>query len=166
MKCSAVLLAGGESRRMGKDKVTMLFRERPLWQNQLDLLRELEPEQLLISAQTDPPWRPADVEFVPDVPPSRGPLSGISSVLSRTTSDHLLVLGVDMPFMSPGYLRDLFERTRPSCGVVPMIDDRAEPLAAIYPRTAELDLIDALFGNDFSLLPLVTKLIAAGKLEA
>ena len=41
MKISAVLLAGGESHRMGKDKATLLFRGRPLWQIQLELLRKL-----------------------------------------------------------------------------------------------------------------------------
>jgi len=43
IKISAVLLAGGESRRMGKDKATVLFQGKPLWQIQLDLLRKYLP---------------------------------------------------------------------------------------------------------------------------
>ncbi|MBO0696335.1 MAG: NTP transferase domain-containing protein, partial [Verrucomicrobia bacterium] len=43
MNISAVLLAGGQSRRMGTDKATLPFRGKPLWQIQLGLLRELEP---------------------------------------------------------------------------------------------------------------------------
>jgi len=70
-----------------------------------------------------------------------------------------------MPFLSHNYLRELFERVRPGCGVVPMIENRAEPLAAIYPRTADVDFIEALLGNDFSLQPLIAKLVAAGKLQ-
>ena len=77
MNISAVLLAGGESRRMGKDKATLLFRGEPLWRIQLDLLRKLAPVEILISGRNDPAWRPADVYFVADAPPSRGPLSGI-----------------------------------------------------------------------------------------
>ena len=166
MKISAVLLAGGESRRMGRDKATILFRERPLWQHQLDVLRILEPQQLFISAQSDPEWRPADCEFIADAAPSRGPLSGIAATLSRTTSDHLLVLGIDMPLMSANYLRGLCEKVASGAGVVPIIQNRFEPLAAIYPRNAEVDFIDALSGDNFSLQPLVAKLVAAGKLQA
>src|SRR5712691_10782146 len=64
MKLSAVLLAGGESRRMGKDKATALFQGKPLWQIQIDLLRKLEPAEIFVSARTDQSWRPADVQFV------------------------------------------------------------------------------------------------------
>ena len=165
MKLSAVLLAGGKSRRMGQDKAAIFFRGSPLWQRQLDLLRKLEPEQLFVSAQTDPRWRPADVEFVPDAQPARGPLSGIAAALSRAASDHLLALAIDMPFMTDDYLRELFKQTQPGCGAVPMIDNRAEPLAAIYPRDVAVDFTNALASNNFSLQPLVAKLIAAGKLQ-
>jgi len=166
MKLSAVLLAGGKSRRMGRDKAAILFRDSPLWQRQLDLLRKLEPERLFVSAQTDPAWRPVDVEFVADAQPSRGPLSGIAAALSRTASEHLLALATDMPFMTGDYLRELFKQTQPGCGAVPMIDNRAEPLSAIYPREAHAEFASALSGDNFSLQSLVAKLIAAGKLQA
>src|SRR2546430_17648513 len=79
MNISAVLLAGGESRRMGQDKATFIFGGKPLWQIQLNLLRELRPRELFLSARTDPAWRPLGVQFVRDEPPSRGPLSGPSA---------------------------------------------------------------------------------------
>src|SRR5205814_10661045 len=64
MNISAGLLAGGESRRMGKDKPTIVFHGKPLWQIQLDLLRKLYPAHIFLSARTDPGWRPRDVQFV------------------------------------------------------------------------------------------------------
>ena len=166
MTLSAVLLAGGESRRMRRDKATIPFRDRPLWQHQLDLLRKLKPQELFVSARSDPAWRPANAEFVADALPAHGPLSGIGAALSRTASDHLLVVGIDVPFMTSEYLGKLFQRARPGCGVVPMIENRAEPLAAIYPRNADVDFCAALSGNNFSLQPLVEKLITLGKLQA
>jgi len=166
MSISAVLLAGGKSRRMGQDKSTILFRNAPLWRNQVDLLRKLQLQELFVSAQTDPPWRPGDIEFVPDDQPSRGPLSGIAAALSRISCGHLLALAIDMPFMTESYLRSLYEKVEPGRGVVPLIENRAEPLAAIYPREAHDDVVGALSGSDFSLQSLVEKLIAVRKLEA
>jgi molybdenum cofactor guanylyltransferase len=165
MTISAVLLAGGESRRMGQDKATILFRNAPLWQIQVDLLRNLLLQELFISGQADPIWRPADIEFVPDDQPSRGPLSGIAAVLSRIRTDHLLALAIDMPFMTESYLRSLCEKVERGVGVVPIIENRAEPLAAIYPPEAHDHAIAALSGSDFSLQSLARKLIAAGKLQ-
>jgi molybdopterin-guanine dinucleotide biosynthesis protein A len=165
MKISGVLLAGGKSRRMGEDKSIILFRNTPLWQIQLELLRKLQLGELFISAQTDPPWRPADIEFVPDDEPSRGPLSGIAAALSRISGDHLLALAIDMPLMTERYLRSLCEKVTRGVGVVPIIENRAEPLAAIYPREAYNEVVGALSGSDFSLQSVVGKLVAAGKLQ-
>src|SRR5437868_998505 len=160
MNISAVLLVGGESRRMGKDKAKLLFGGEPLWRIQLGLLRRLAPSEILISARKDPEWRPADVSFVADNPPSRGPLSGISAALARAATTHLLSLAIDMPFMNEQYLRSLCRGIEPSCGVIPVIGKRAEPLAAIYPVEARADFAAALSGSDFSLQKLAQELRA------
>ena len=142
----------------------MMFRGAPLWKNQLDLLRGIQPVELIVSAQSDPAWRPANVTFVADEEPSRGPLGGIAAVLAHISGDHLLGLAIDMPFMTAAYLRRLCEQVQTGQGVVPIIDGRAEPLTAIYPRDAESEFARALSGDDFSLQPLVRDLIELGKL--
>ena len=161
----AVLLAGGESRRMGADKAIILFRGKTLWQIQLELLRKLGPSKIFVSARTDPSWRPADVQFVADVPPSRGPLSGLAASMAKMRTAHLLALAIDMPFMSENFLRYLCDQIEPGIGVVPKLHSRAEPLAAIYPREAENDFCNALAGADFSLQSLVRRLVEIGKLR-
>ena len=160
-----MLLAGGESRRMGTDKATFLFRGKPLWQVQLETLRKLRPAEIFLSARTDPSWRPDDVQFIADVPPSRGPLSGLAASLGRVRTSHLLALAIDMPRMSNKYLEFVCAQIEPGRGVVPKIGDRAEPLAAIYPREAAIDSHHAVTGTDFSLQSLVRDLVAAGKLQ-
>jgi molybdopterin-guanine dinucleotide biosynthesis protein A len=163
---SAVLLAGGESRRMGKDKATVMFRGKPLWRIQLDLLRKLAPAQIFISARSDPPWRPNEFEFVADDPPSCGPLSGLAAALLKMRGSHLLALAIDMPFMNQTYLRLLCARAEEGRGVLPMIQNCAEPLGAIYPAEVRKDFVAALSGNDFSLQQLTKRLVASGKLCA
>jgi molybdopterin-guanine dinucleotide biosynthesis protein A len=165
MKISAVLLAGGESRRMGEDKATVLFRGKSLWQIQLDLLRKLEPAEISVSARTDPAWRPPDVHFVADDLPSRGPLSGLAAALARVHTKHLLALAIDMPFMTEKYLKFLCSQIKPGRGVLPKIDNRAEPLAAIYPQEALANVQRALSGKDFSLQTVTGRLVAAGKFQ-
>jgi molybdopterin-guanine dinucleotide biosynthesis protein A len=165
MNITAVLLAGGESRRMGRDKATILLRGKPLWQIQIDFLRKLEPAEIFVSARTDPSWRPDDVQFVLDDPPSRGPLSGLAASLAEMNTAHLLAFAIDMPFMSQTYLRYLCDQIEPGVGVLPKIDNRAEPLAAIYPREASVDFQSALAGADFSLQTMARRLVETGKLR-
>jgi len=165
MNVSAVLLAGGESRRMGRDKATLLFGREPLWRIQLGLLRKLAPFEILISARTDPTWRPVDVYFVADEPPSRGPLSGIKAALARTATTHLLTLAIDMPFMNEQYLRSLCCGIEPGRGVIPVIGGRAEPLAAVYPVEARAEFAAALSGSDFSLQKLAKEFVSKDRLR-
>jgi molybdenum cofactor guanylyltransferase len=166
MKVTAVLLAGGESRRMGHEKATLVFRGKPLWQTQIECLEKVQPAEILLSARSDPGWRPSHIRFVGDVAPSRGPLSGLAAALTAARTPHLLALAIDMPFMTAKYLRLLCDALESGCGVIPMIDNRAEPLAAIYPAEADVDLAAALRGHDFSMQSLAVSLVAAGKLRA
>ena len=150
---------------MGKDKATLLFRSEPLWRIQLSLLRKLAPVEILVSARNDPAWRPSDVSFVADAPPSRGPLSGISAALARAATTHLLTLAIDMPFMNEQYLYSLYSAIEPGRGVIPVMEERAEPLAAIYPVEARADFAAALSGSDFSLQKLAKELLSKDRLR-
>jgi len=161
---SAVLLAGGESRRMGTDKATFLFRGKPLWQVQLETLRGLRPAEIFVSARTDPSWLPADVRFIADIPPSCGPLSGLAASMAKIHTAYLVALAIDMPLMTGNYLRSMCDAIEPGRGVVAKIDNRAEPLAAVYPREAAIDFRRALAGTDFSLQNLIRHLVTSGKL--
>jgi molybdopterin-guanine dinucleotide biosynthesis protein A len=165
MTLSAVLLAGGESRRMGADKATIIFRGAPLWERPHGILRDLHPERIFVSARVDPSWRPLETELLLDEPPSRGPLSGLTRALAAMRTTHLIALAVDMPFMTSGQLHVLLELAAEGRGVVPVIGERTEPLAAIYPAEAAMDFATALAGTDFSLQRLIRKLAAVEKVR-
>jgi molybdopterin-guanine dinucleotide biosynthesis protein A len=165
MTLTAVLLAGGESRRMGRDKAEIVFRGQPLWQRQIELLRDLGPEKIFVSARKEPSWRPLDVELILDEPPSRGPLSGLTRALERMQTSHLVALAVDMPFMTREQMRFLCGLAIAGRGVVPVVNDRAEPLAAVYLREAVADFATALAGGNFSLQTLARNLARAGSIQ-
>src|SRR5687768_17396927 len=104
---SAVLLAGGKSSRMGRDKGALLVEGEPLWQRQLNILRRTQPRELFISGPLDGPYANTGVRIVSDAEPHLGPLGGIAAALGECTTDWLLVLAVDLPFMRADYLLSL-----------------------------------------------------------
>ncbi|HEY9510511.1 MAG TPA: molybdenum cofactor guanylyltransferase [Verrucomicrobiae bacterium] len=165
MTFTALLLVGGESRRMGADKATLILEGENLWQKQLQLLRAFEPEALWISARIRPVWCPLEIEVIFDEVPSRGPLSGIAAALSRMQTTHLLTLAVDMPAMSLEFLRKLRNFARPGCGVIPTNEKFFEPLAGIYPAAALSPAIESLKSNQLSLQSFAQKLCNAGLLQ-
>jgi molybdenum cofactor guanylyltransferase len=158
---TAVLLAGGESTRMGRDKATLEWRGAPLWAQQLEKLRGLT-SNIFVSARFAVPWRPADVNLVIDESPSRGPLSGLTASLEMMETDCLLALAVDMPFITVSQLKKLCDYARPELGAVPVVNEKVEPLAAVYPKRAASIFGEALNGTDHSVQHLVQRLSESG----
>ena len=105
MNFAAVLLCGGRSSRMGCDKALIEWHGRTLWQTQLDKLRQLQPERLLISCRREQQIL-SDVKMVFDpANTDDGPLGAITRCLELVDRP-LLVLAVDMPWMTVEFLRD------------------------------------------------------------
>jgi molybdenum cofactor guanylyltransferase len=159
MTLTAVLFTGGVSSRMGVDKAILQIDGEPLWKRQLRVLRELQPDALWISARSRPDWCPPEMEAIPDVPPSRGPLSGLAPALRQSATTHLLALAVDMPRMTSDHLRKLLERAASGRGVIPINEGLFEPLCAVYPAEAADAAAVSLGGTDVSLQPFVEVLL-------
>ena len=107
-----LVLAGGQSRRMGQDKALMRYQGRTLIDNASLLLQAASCDKVLISRNTP--------GFLNDKIEDAGPLSGVHAVLDALSQfdNHngnpceLLVLPVDMPQMTPELLRILVSRGR------------------------------------------------------
>jgi molybdenum cofactor guanylyltransferase len=159
MTLTALLLAGGRSRRMGVDKATIAIAGKPLWQRQLALLSAMRPNAVWISARNSPEWRPPGIEVVTDTPPSHGPLSGVAAGLHRLQTSHLLVLAIDLPQMTTEHLLKLWSLARPGSGVIPLHSDYLEPLCAIYPAEALAAAEETLNSGNASLQTFAQKLL-------
>lgn len=159
MSMTAVLFVGGESRRMGADKATLMVAGETLWRRQLGVLRGLQPENILVSARAKPGWCPPEVETVLDEPPSRGPLSGLAAALKRLRATHLLALAVDLPEMTSEQLQKLWSLAQPGVGVIPQIENHFEPLCAVYPAEAAVVAGGALASGELSLQTLARNLV-------
>ena len=168
MSHAAVLLAGGKSSRMGRDKSALPVNGEPLWQRQLAVLRATEPAELFISGKSDGPYAGCGVEILTDEFPDCGPLGGIAIALRRCASERLLVFAVDMPAMTEEFLSKLLEESQcEGKGVVPVMaadgTGRAnfEPLAAVYPRAALAIANECLRSGEFRLETFIRKLEAS-----
>jgi len=105
MSFAAVLLCGGKSTRMGRDKAFLDWNGRPLWQVQLEKLHQLAPQRLLISCREEQNIVcDAEMAFDP-IDSNDGPLGAITRCLELVQMP-LLVLAVDMPWMTVECLRE------------------------------------------------------------
>ena len=100
--CIGVLLAGGQSSRMGCDKALLDWHGQPLIEHQLATLRAAGVDALRVSGE-----RPAH-RGVADLAPQLGPVGGLMSVAASVTAEaELLVIPVDMPRLSGALLQRL-----------------------------------------------------------
>lgn len=134
MNLSAVILAGGESRRMGQDKAWLRVDGQPLIVRAVARARELGIQEVYISGRADADYSSLGCPVLLDRQPGLGPLGGIDRGLEACVSPLLLVLAVDLPNMSPAFLCQLRAACAPSTGAVPSLNGHLEPLAAIYPK--------------------------------
>jgi molybdopterin-guanine dinucleotide biosynthesis protein A len=134
MKLSAVILAGGESRRMGRDKAWLEFEGQPLITRALATVHQLKPEQVFISGRAGADYSALKCPVLLDAEPGFGPVAGIERALQAAAFPLVLILAVDLPKMTSAFLSRLFQQCEFCTGVVPRLNGRLEPLAAIYPQ--------------------------------
>jgi molybdenum cofactor guanylyltransferase len=133
-QATAIVLAGGQSRRMGQDKALLPLEGRPLLEHVVDRLRPLFPEILVSAGQTDREPLPG-VRVIPDEAPGHGPLMGIASALAASSHALNFVVACDMPEIDERLVRRLLAAARGHDGAVPLDrEGRFEPLFAVYDR--------------------------------
>lgn len=141
---SAVILAGGASTRMGRDKATLIWQGRTLLERQLALVRSVEPAEVFVSARDDARYEGLDAPILRDRFPDSGPLAGIERALDAAATEHVLVVAVDLPALTADFLRRLLGRCDERTGVVPVWRGAWEPLVAVYPKRCHGLAVDLL----------------------
>jgi molybdopterin-guanine dinucleotide biosynthesis protein A len=144
MNFSAIILAGGKSSRMGRDKAWLEVGGTTLLARQIELARMVGASEVFISGRVEADYSAFDGAVLTDYFQSAGPLSGIERGLNAMTTPLLLVLAVDMPRLEVGFLRRLVAASAAGCGVIPHRNKQIEPLVAIYPKAALPLAIDLL----------------------
>jgi molybdopterin-guanine dinucleotide biosynthesis protein A len=117
---AGVVLAGGRSRRFGRDKLKEPYRGRPLLHHAVERLLDVCDEVVVVLApDADEPSIPTgvDVRFVRDAVQGEGPLAGALTGLRAVAEGWAVLAGGDMPDLQPGVLREMLRAGRET-GVV------------------------------------------------
>lgn len=144
MNLSAVILAGGESRRMGQDKAWVEAGGQSLLARACSTVRASGIEEIFISGRPGTDYSRLGCPVLFDRESGCGPVAGIERALEATAAPLLLVLAVDLPHMTAALLRWLAAHCDALTGAVPKLKGQLEPLAAIYPRRCRFVALDCL----------------------
>jgi molybdopterin-guanine dinucleotide biosynthesis protein A len=155
---TSIVLAGGKSSRLGRNKALQIIDGRSLIQRVIDSLATLSTEIIVVTAHGEaiPCYSAVQIETVADIYPEKGPLGGIYSGLMSSRSSRAVAVGCDTPFLSASLLRYMTQVRSMYDVVVPRIKNKLEPLCAVYSESctgpiqrllAQDELrIDRLFG--------------------
>jgi molybdopterin-guanine dinucleotide biosynthesis protein A len=144
MDFDALILAGGESRRMGRDKSLLPFAGTTLVEHIAAQLRPVAREVRISTADVQ---RHAHLglELVPDLTPGLGPLMGIASGLRAASRDWTLVVATDIPVLPLALLPQLWALTAETPCVIPQTaDGRVQPLFGLYHRRLADEILSFL----------------------
>jgi molybdopterin-guanine dinucleotide biosynthesis protein A len=143
MNFSAVLLAGGASRRMGRDKATLYWKGASLLVHQAGILRQTGAQQLLVSGRTEQ-ISLEGFTLVTDIEAGAGPAAALADTWRETNSPVLIALAIDSPRIPAEYLRELaLAALQQERSIIPMLAGRYEPLAAAWHRSC----VSEFFGS-------------------
>ncbi len=157
MKCGAIILCGGKSSRMGRDKATLPFGQELMLQRVARLTGEAVPVASVVvvaAAGQAVPKVSDDIQIARDSNAYDGPLAAMAvgfHALANQALDAVFVTGCDSPLTKPRFVGRLFALLGAYDAVVPIEEGRFYPLAAAYRPTV---------------LPHIERMVAAERLRA
>jgi molybdopterin-guanine dinucleotide biosynthesis protein A len=133
-QATGVVLAGGRSSRLGRDKALLELDGEPLLARAVRVLAGICAEVLVLG----PPKRAAVVpgaRVIPDERPGDGPLPALATALREMRGERMVAVATDMPFLNADLLGYLLDRAEGYDVVVPRVGGRTQQLHAVYART-------------------------------
>jgi molybdopterin-guanine dinucleotide biosynthesis protein A len=131
---TGIVLAGGQSTRMGIDKGRIMWKGLTLAEHAVNTLKPL-CRDILISSN-DPGYRSLGYPVIPDQYPQSGPMAGIHASLLESRTAGNLVIPVDTPLVTGALYRHLLKAGKIADVIVPIDHENFyQPLCAIYNKS-------------------------------
>jgi len=131
--CTALILAGGDSSRMGQDKAGLLLEGTTLLQRATASMQQVFPKVIVSVRQ---PRAEVLLPQVCDAEADGGPLAGLVAGLAQVETPWMFAVACDMPFIQPAVIERMDELRGEHQAVVPLIGGHPQPLFAFYAKAA------------------------------
>ncbi|QUH20634.1 molybdenum cofactor guanylyltransferase [Alkaliphilus sp. B6464] len=133
-KVTALVLAGGNSTRMGQNKALLKIGSKSLIEIVVEKLQNLFDEIIVVTNSPENYPMLKNIRFEKDciVTPVKNSLVGIYTGLLKSSNDHVFVVACDMPFLNMDLVQHMLSELGNEDVLVPFLEGHYEPLHAIY----------------------------------
>ncbi len=144
---TGVILVGGKSRRMGRDKALLEIGGRPLVERVLTVFREYFGRVVLVGDREER-FAAYGLPVLPDIYPGSA-LGGLYTGLIHAVTDHVFVSSCDIPYPNAAVVHYLCRLREGYDAVVPLTGDSFEPLFALYTKSCLVPILKLLERRNF-----------------
>ncbi len=150
---SLAIIAGGQSRRMGRDKAFVELGGKALIQRVIERSANLGQSETILITNKPAQYAHLGLPMFRDILPDKGSLGGIYTALARANNPAVLVLACDMPFIHTELLRFMIEQVSEDTDiVVPRVEAYPQGLHAIYKKTCIAPIAEQLAANRLKII--------------
>ena len=150
-KITGVVLAGGQSRRFGRDKGLYSYKGKPLVLRAADIIRPL-CDEIRISTNNPEAYTQFGLPLIADIFQGCGPLGGIHSGLTHARHDTVLFIACDTPNVPVSIYHFLLNNMHSHNAIMPAHGSYIETLCAVYHKRCLPKIEEALKNRVYKIL--------------
>lgn len=156
MERTAIILAGGNSSRMGEDKGLMLVDGKPMIKHVIDIAKGVVENIIIISNNKE--YDKFGYPVIQDEVKGKGPLGGIYTGLMHSKTQLSLVLSCDIPYVNASLLNLLISHSEDADITIPRKDDITHQLMGVFSKRCLITFKNALDDDKLKLITVFEKL--------
>ncbi|MDR7131521.1 molybdopterin-guanine dinucleotide biosynthesis protein A [Algoriphagus sp. 4150] len=152
---AAYVLCGGKSVRMQAEKGLVLYKGKPFIRWIIEAIMPITSTIILVTSNGD--YSLVGLPMIEDIYADKGPVGGIYTALSHSTSERNLILSCDVPKITADLLLSLTEESEKKKASVTFLSDGKNdyPLIGVYKKETLETLAEAISADKLKLCPLV-----------
>ena len=131
---SGVLLAGGKSRRMGKDKRILMISGKSLFTHALHVLESVFSEIIIVVDTISSVVSGMNHQIVTDLIPDKGSAGGLYTGLTYASNSQVFAVACDMPFLNPAVIKKICDMSGSSDVTMVKLSNGLHPMHSVYSK--------------------------------
>lgn len=156
MERTAIILAGGNSSRMGEDKGLMMVNGKPMIQHVIDVAKGVVEDIIIVSNNEE--YNKFGYVVIPDEIKGKGPLGGVYTGLTHSKTPLNIVLSCDIPYVNASLLNLLISHSDGYDITIPKKDGFTHQLMGVFSKKCLIPFKNAIDDNKLKLLTVFEKM--------